>query len=64
METVDCFDLLENVLNDNDDIQDAYWKVYKFCMISLKSYTKFKAKFENVKLEKDELIANWMKPIN
>ena len=33
-------------------------------MISLKSYTKFKAKFENVKLEKDELIANWMKPIN
>ena len=63
METIDCFDLLENVLNNIDDIQDAYFKLYKFCMISLKSSTKFKAKFKNVKLEKDELVANWMKPI-
>ena len=63
METLDCFHLPNLVLNDDDDIQDAYCKLYKFYMISLKSSTKFKAKFKNVKLEKDELVANWMKPI-
>ena len=45
METVDCFDLLDLVLNDDDDIQDAYYKFYKFCMKSLKISTKLKAKF-------------------
>ena len=44
------------MLND-DDIQDAYCKLYKFCLKFLKSSTKLKAKFKNVKLEKDELIA-------
>ena len=57
METVDCFDLLDLVLNDDDDIQDDYCKLYKFFMKSLKKSTKLKAKFWNVKLEKDELIA-------
>ena len=57
METVDCFDLLDLVLNDDDDIQDAYCKLYKFCMKSLKSSIKLKTKFKKVKLEKDELIA-------
>ena len=45
METVDCFDLLDLVLNDDDDIQDDYYKLYKFFMKSLKKSTKLKAKF-------------------
>ena len=45
METVDCFDLLDIVLNDDDDIQDDYCKLYKFFMKSLKKSTKLKAKF-------------------
>ena len=58
IETVDCFDLHDCVLNDdNDDIQDAYCKLYKFCTKSLKSSIKLKAKVKKVKLEKDELIA-------
>ena len=57
METLDCFDLHDLDLNDADDIQDAYCKLYKFCMKSLKSSTKLKAKFKKVKLGKDELIA-------
>ena len=57
METLDCFDLHDLVLNDNDDIQDAYRKLYNFCMRSLKSSTKLKAKFEKVMLEKGDLIA-------
>ena len=57
METVDCFDLLDLVLNDDDDIQDDYCKLYKFFMKSLKKSTKLKAKFKKVELEKDELIA-------
>ena len=57
METLDCFDLHDLVLNDNDDIQDAYCKLYNFCMRSLKSSTKLKAKFKKVKLEKDDTIA-------
>ena len=64
METTNCFDLHDLVLNDDDDIQDNCCKLYKFHVRYVKSFTKFKAKFENVKLEKDELIANWMKPIN
>ena len=56
METLDCFDLHDLVLNDDDDIQDAYYKLYNFCMSSLKSSTKLKAKFKKVKLEKDDLI--------
>ena len=59
METLDCSDLHDLVLNDDDDIQDAYCKLYKFCMKSLKSSTKLKAKFKKVKLEKDELIAKF-----
>ena len=57
METLDYFHLHNLVLNDDDDIQDAYCKFYKFCMKSLKSSTKLKDKFKKVKLEKDELIA-------
>ena len=57
MKNLDCFDLHDLVLNDDDDIQDAYCKLYKFCMKSLKSSIKLKAKFKKVKLEKDELIA-------
>ena len=57
METLDCFDLHDLVLNDDDDIQDAYCKLYNFCMRSLKSSTKLKAKFKKVKLEKNDLIA-------
>ena len=57
MENLDCFDLHDLVLNDDEDIQDAYCKLYKFCMKSLKSSIKLKAKFKKVKLEKDELIA-------
>jgi len=57
MEIVDCFDLHNLVLNDDDDFQDAYCKLYKFYMRSLKNSTKLKSKFEKVKLEKYELIA-------
>ena len=57
METLDCFDLYDFVLNDDDDIQDSYCKFYNFCIRSLKSSTKLKAKFKKVKLEKDDLIA-------
>ena len=57
METLDCFNLHDLVLNDDDDIQDAYCTLYNFCMRSLKSSTKLKAKFKKVKLEKDYLIA-------
>ena len=45
------------VLNDDDNIQDAYCKLYNFCMKSHECSTKLKAKFKNVKLERDELIA-------
>ena len=34
METLDCFNLHDLVLNDDDDIQDAYCKLYNFCMKS------------------------------
>ena len=57
MKTLDCFDLHDLVLNDDDDIQDAYCKLYNFCMRSLKSSTNLKANFKKVKLEKDVLIA-------
>ena len=57
METLDCFDLHDLVLNDDDNIQDAYCKLYNFCMKSLKCSTKLKANFKKVKLERDELIA-------
>ena len=57
METLDCFDLHDFVLNDDDDIQDSYCKFYNFCIRSLKSSTKLKAKFKKVKLKKDDLIA-------
>ena len=57
METLDCSDLHDLVLNDDDDIQDAYCKLYNFCMKSLECSTKLKANFKQVKLERDELIA-------
>ena len=57
METLDCFDLHDPMLNDDDDIQDAYCKLYNFCMKSLEFSTKLKGKFKKVKLEKDDLIA-------
>ena len=57
METLDCVDLHDLVLNDDDDIQDAYCKLYNFCMKSLECSSKLKAKFKKVKLEKDDLIA-------
>ena len=57
METFDCFDLHDLVLNDDDDIQDAYCKLYNCCMRYLKSSTRLKAKFKMVKLEKVDLIA-------
>ena len=57
METVDCFDLHDLILNDDDDIQDAYCKLYNFCMKSLEYSAKLKGKFKKVKLEKDDLIA-------
>ena len=57
METLDCFDLHDLVLNDDDDIQDAYCKLYSFCMKSLECSTKLKANIKKVKLERDELIA-------
>ena len=44
METLDCFDLHDPMLNDDDDIQDAYCKLYNFCMKSLECSTKLKAK--------------------
>ena len=56
MKTLDCFDLHDLKLNDDDDIQDGYCKLYNFCMKSLKFSTKLKAKFKKVKLEKDDLI--------
>ena len=56
METFDCFDLHDLVLNDDDDIQDAYCKLYNCCMRYLKSSTRLKAKFKMVKLEKVDLI--------
>ena len=57
METLDCFDLHDLVLNDDDDIQDAYFKLYNFCIKSLEISTKLEANFKKVKLERDELIA-------
>ena len=51
METLDCFDLHDLMLNDDDDIQDAYYKLYKFCMKSLKSSTKLKTKFKRSNLK-------------
>ena len=57
METLGCFDLHDLILNDDDDIQDGYCKLYNFCMKSLKCSTKLKVKFKKVKLEKDDLIA-------
>ena len=45
------------MLNDDDDIQDVYCKLYNFCMKSLKCFTKLKVDFKKVKLERDELIA-------
>ena len=51
METLNCFDLHDLVLNDDDDIQDAYCKLYKFCMKSLKSSTKLKTKFKRSNLK-------------
>ena len=56
METLDYFDLHDLMLND-DDIQDAYCKLYNFCMKSLEYSTKLKANFKKVKLEIDELNA-------
>ena len=57
METLDCFDLHNLVLNDDDDIQDADCKLYNFCMRSLRSSTKLKTKFIKAKLEKEDLTA-------
>ena len=57
METFGCFDLHDLVLNDDDDIQDDYCKLYNFCTKSLECSTKLKANFKKVKLERDELIA-------
>ena len=53
MENLDCFDLHDLMLNDDDDIQDAYCKLFNFCMKSLECSTILKAKFKKVKLEKD-----------
>ena len=57
MENLDYFDLNDLVLNDDDDIQDAYCQLNNFCMKSHECSTKLKANFEKVKLERDELIA-------
>ena len=57
METLDSFDLHDLVSNDDNNIQDAYSKLYNFCMKSLECSTKLKANFKKVKLERDELIA-------
>ena len=51
METLDCFDLHNLVLNDDDDIQDAYCKFYNFCLKSLKWSTKLKANFKRSNLK-------------
>ena len=58
MKTLDFFDLHDLMLNDDDHIQDAYCKLYNFCMKFLEYSAKLKAKFKKVKLEKDDLIAN------
>ena len=63
METFDCFDLHDLVLNDDDDIQDAYYKLYNFCMKSLKCSTKLKANFKRSNLKEMNLLQNWMKLI-
>ena len=55
--SLDCFDLHDLVLNNDDDIQDAYCKLYNFCMKFLECSTKLKANSKKVKLERDELIA-------
>ena len=52
METLNCFDLNDPMLNDDDDIQDAYCKLYNFCMKSLECSTKLKAKFKRSNLKK------------
>ena len=57
METLDCFDLHDLVINDDDDNQDAYCKLYNFCIKSLEISTKLEANFKKVNLERDELIA-------
>ena len=57
METLDCFDLHDLILNNADGIQDAYCKLYNIYMKSLEWSTKLKAKFKKVKLEKYDLIA-------
>ena len=64
METLDCFDLHDLMLNNGDDIQDTYCKLYNLCMKSLEYSTKLKAKFKKVKLEKDDLIAKLDEPNN
>ena len=64
METLDCFDLHDLMLNDDDDIQYAYFNLYNFCMKSLECSTKLKSKFKKVKLEKDDLIAKLDEAIN
>ena len=45
MKTLECFDLHDLILNDDDDIQDAYCKLYNFCTKSLEYSTKLKAIF-------------------
>ena len=63
METLDCFDLHNLVLNDDDDIQDAYCKFYNICLKSLKCSTKLKANFKRSNLKEMNLLQNWMKLI-
>ena len=63
METLDCFDLHNLVLNDDDDIQDAYCKFYNFGLKSLKYSTKLKANFKRSNLKEMNLLQNWMKLI-
>ena len=57
METLDCFNLHDLVLNDDGEIQFAYCMLYSFCMKSLEYSTKLKANFKKVKLERDNLSA-------
>ena len=52
LETLDCFDLHDPMLNDDDDIQDAYCKLYNFCMKSLECSTKLKANLKRSNLKK------------
>ena len=52
METLDCFDLHDPILNDDDDIQDTYCKFYNFCMKSLECFTKLKLNLKRSKLKK------------